>query len=155
MRWRGRLNTFISTTTRLNAIKRSKVMNYYEGLLSIKLRKLLNIWSFEITWQIKAFYLHASATKVSTAVTLVEGVPTLKSHDHLNKCLCEVMWQIKKKLNLSTIPMVTKLVSVVTYCEKVIWPYMKHMILSFWFSVIWFIGLERQLLNRHWHLVMM
>ena len=57
MRSRERLNTLYSTTTRSLAIKRGKMVTYYEGRSFIKSRNPLNTLSFEIKGQIKKRFI--------------------------------------------------------------------------------------------------
>ena len=99
------------------------MVSYYKGLPPITLDNPLNTWSFEIIWKIKNILspLPQCLKQVNSGWPRGKGsFPIIKSHNHLNKWLCEVTWQIKSiKPDFITIPIVTKLVRVVTYCENI------------------------------------
>ena len=57
----------VSTTTRPLAIKLGKMVSYYRGISPIKSGNPLNMWFFELTWQIEIIL--SGATKVISIVT--------------------------------------------------------------------------------------
>ena len=93
---RGHLTNYIcyiSTCAGPMNVKHGKVLTYCKGLLPIKSHNPINMWSHEVTWQIKcvSIFSRSMTIKLGKMVIWHERLQDLKLHD-----LTLVMWQIDK-----------------------------------------------------------
>ena len=97
----------------LKANKLDSVLNYLEGLLSIKSHDLLILWSWEIMWQTCSLFLdhHNSNDNQTWQGSLSSGAPTIESDDPLILWSCEIPWTVNWRhfIPTTTIPMTEKL----------------------------------------------
>ena len=102
---------YVSTTTRHMAIKLGKEVIYYNGLLCQKSHNPLNTWSHQVTWQIKY---------VISLLPQCLKPPNLRAWWFKEVIAWGNLTNEKHWFSFITIPIVTKLVRVLTYYEKLL-----------------------------------
>ena len=138
------------------AIKRGKMVTYYQEASTHKVTQPFKTWSFKITWQIENVLSPLPQwLKPPKSAARWSRVSGFQRYSHMT---IWISGYVRQRDNLKTLNLIYHKTSYYQTCQggnllreaptlKVAWP-LNHVVLWF-FSLIRFVGLERKRQNRH------